>query len=213
MAENIKKIKTGPNFDDAGHILTNRRQGKARTDSYFIRSKTILKGAEALNTITGADVKIAIYPTCKGGKERIWCSPGFQERPEPQIANPTAANLAPAEAALVPAAPPVAVESPRKRMSASAGARASASASRPTATRIRRCQEVDTCNICHITFDTAAEQEMKLCTLWVQCSKSCGYWIHAACGGIYYPDTDSGEKALSKWSKDHYYCPRHQPKN
>ena len=54
------------NFDEAGHISTELRTGKDRTDAYRFRSKRLVNAAEDLESITGAMVRVDVIPTWKG---------------------------------------------------------------------------------------------------------------------------------------------------
>ena len=69
-----------------GPIMTTMRHGKAKTDAYFARSRTLLQGAKNLHTITGAHVKLEIIPTWVG-KAHSWKYQAFPEN-APQHAAP-----------------------------------------------------------------------------------------------------------------------------
>ena len=55
----------------------------------------------------------------------------------------------------------------------------------------------DKCRICHVEYGSDADIKSH----WIQCCRSCGWWTHASCNGIYYPLTEQGLKAMNKWCK------------
>ncbi len=69
-------------FTAEGHISTDERQGKFKTDAYYKRSQGLLQTGEALHRITDAHVKVEVIPTWLQGVRRFYSSPGF---PLPEI--------------------------------------------------------------------------------------------------------------------------------
>ena len=65
------------------------------------------------------------------------------------------------------------------------------------------------CAVCGAQYDTAADRKVQ--GHWAQCAKECGFWVHASCVGIYYPDTEAGFKSLlgpSPASSVNSICPK-----
>ena len=67
----------------------------------------------------------------------------------------------------------------------------------------------DICKVCHIQYGSEADIDSH----WIQCTKACGWWVHARCVGIHYPMDEPGLKALTKWTKNRFFCHKHFPRN
>ncbi len=76
-----KKKKKIRNIKD-GKIVVAEREGRDKTDTYYKRSRSLVKAAESLHVITGAHVKAEIVPTWPQGIRRQYVSAGF---PLPEI--------------------------------------------------------------------------------------------------------------------------------
>ena len=61
------------------------------------------------------------------------------------------------------------------------------------------------CAICSIEYGSEAD----IVSHWMQCSRSCGYWVHSTCCGIMYPPDAAGLRALNKWANGRFFCPKH----
>lgn len=69
--------KRGHNFDGDGHIKIQLRTGKERADTYFKRSKTLVKNGKQIHQLTKAHVRVNVIPVWEGGKEHHYVSEGF----------------------------------------------------------------------------------------------------------------------------------------
>ena len=167
-------------------IKIQRKFGKARTDAYFQRLPTLHKAAEDLHTITGAHTQVKVRPVWPKGKTLDYKSPGF---PEETVAATAAANVSeekqtqtsPSSATGTldfPAATPVpllSVAAPRK----------------PIKPKLNDKE----CQVCHILYRTEEDMANPPNNYWLGCSvKNCRFWVHAACIGVYYPNTPAGKK-------------------
>lgn len=70
-------------------------------------------------------------------------------------------------------------------------------------------QEIDPeiCRICHVTYENPANIETD--NPWLNCAKECNWWVHVRCVGVFYENSDRGEKQLDSWTKDHYFWRKH----
>ncbi len=81
MENDGKKKKKIRNIKD-GKIMVAEREGQDKTDTYYKRSRCLVKAAESLHVITGANVKAENVPTWPLGIRRQYVSAGF---PLPEI--------------------------------------------------------------------------------------------------------------------------------
>ena len=44
---------------------------------------------------------------------------------------------------------------------------------------------------------------------WLNCSKGCNWGVHSRFVGIHYENSNTGEKGLDQWAKDHCFCAKH----
>ena len=183
-----------------GKISHATRQGKDKNDAWYIRSKYIIKKVRELESITECKVRLELIPTWPSGKVKSYISPDLLSsdiaRPSDQTSQAEVARASSFNASLVHQSTPV-----KNRPSTS-------TTSPQNCPRIRR--DVNICALCGVEYESSADQQINSC--WVHCSRNCGYWVHASCCGIFYESDDAGEKNLAKWSKKHFFCPRHFPK-
>ena len=70
------------------------------------------------------------------------------------------------------------------------------------------------CQVCHILYRTQEDMANPLNNYWLSCSvKNCRFCVHAACSGVYYPNTHAGKKAYDSWAPGHYFCKTHMARN
>ena len=66
------------------------------------------------------------------------------------------------------------------------------------------------CQICRLRYESEANIETD--SPWINCgSKSCKWWVHSRCLGIYYENSDNGERRLGKWIESNCFCRQHFP--
>ncbi len=171
-------------------------------EGHYTTTKTLIKAAQELHSITGAHVKAQVIPTWLNGVRREFVSDGF-----PMVDVEMIETDAPLPGGQVvdlleprPGTSATAVESPLKsiRVAEAAGANVASS----TANR---------CHHCGITYGTDADE--RLDSPWLGCaSKACTFWVHARCANVFYQCTEAGYRALGKWADDHFFCDRHMPR-
>lgn len=186
---------TKRNFTNDGKIAMDLRAGKDRADTYYKRGRGLKKAAETLHKLTNAHVRVEILPTWPSGKAHKFESPGF---PIKEAARQPTSTVSTADHAYV--APPIApaLPSPNKHM------RIEVIDAPPT-------QQANRCGICGVEYGTPPDQLID--SLWAKCSKArCLFWSHMSCHGIFYATNAKSKKALDKWAKDHFFCPKHVPK-
>ena len=67
------------------------------------------------------------------------------------------------------------------------------------------------CGRCKIRYQS--EEDIESDSHWLNCSRGCNWWVYSRCGDIHYENSDTGEKGLDKWAKDHYcFCTKHMPR-
>ena len=233
-----KRNYTRKNFDQAGRIIISAREGRERSDTYLKRSGTILKNCTAIHTLTKCHVQVNIIPTWKGGKERLYKSPGY-----PAANNNNNIKQEQVTVSVSSSTDPVSPQkSPKKRISPNPDQAsqnptqkaASSQGSQPQAKKTKKTsRRSDVCAICDVEFDSPADEEIP--AYWLNCQyheykavkkgsksknkakggrqpKECPYWVHTTCAGIYYPQTRAGRMQLDRWSPSHFFCPDHMPK-
>ena len=192
MSQQAEKKKKGP-------LVLQRLHWKQRADTYYLRGRGLTKKAEELHILTGAHVKCQVIPIWEGGKINRYTSPGFpvhQPRAQQQglVTTPAPSQE---HAYMEPPKSPV-----KDLISAAAAAEQSFAAAQKKTT-------MSCCAICGIENQSDADQKVQ--GHWVQCTKQCGFWVHASCCWIYYPDSNAGHKSLKAWSKSRFYCKKHMP--
>ena len=62
-----------------------------------------------------------------------------------------------------------------------------------------RKEQIDpeVCRICHVKYESPADIETD--SPWLNCAKKRNWWVHARCVGVFYGNSDRGEKQLEKW--------------
>ena len=58
------------------------------------------------------------------------------------------------------------------------------------------------CGVCKVRYQS--EEDIESDSHWLNCSKGCDWWVHSRYVGIHYENSDTCEKGLDKWAKDHY---------
>ena len=130
-----------------------------------------------------------------------------QEGETSSILTPDHVFSAPGSTAL---AATVSIRTPTKRL---AKPTQKAMALKEKAAIVPKVTKVDRnrCNICKISHDS--EEDKNLGYPWVKCTTArCNFWVHAGCTHIYYENSPQGVKCLDNWSKDHFYCKLHMPR-
>ncbi len=187
-------------FTQEGHISTEERSGKDRSDTYYKRSRGLLQAAEALHKITRAHVKVETIPTWPHGVRREYSSPGYPlpniEVVDGDLSLPSFVDLAAAANNI-----PTTMASTPVREDESDNV-----ANRPAS------DSGNVCHTCGIQFDTEADKKLK--SPWMGCArKGCPFWVHATCANIFYKDTEQGFRALGKWAEEHFFCRKHRPES
>ena len=54
----------------------------------------------------------------------------------------------------------------------------------------------DICSKCHIRYTT--EEDVATNSAWINCKRSCNWWVHTCCVWIHYKNTEKGEKK-NRW--------------
>ena len=141
---------------------------KAKRDTYKARSEILVKKAEEIVTITGCEAFVDIVPTWQRGKHWSYRSPGYSNE------NIPTQNSSVIEGNSLQASTPH--FTPQKRQPKS------------------RKEETDpeVCWICHVRYESLADIEMD--SPWLNCAKECNWWVHARCVGVFYANSDRGEK-------------------
>lgn len=209
-----------------GHVNTkDRREGKKKTDTYYKQSIRLVQASKDLYSITGAEVKVETLPNWPEGKKRGYESPGYkrlvqdeptQPQPQQQAQQDDDTEDGPqAEEEVGPR--PRASPSPRKRVSdpprASERGDDGFGPSTSGTKQMRPAGKYNQnyCGICGIQYRSAADFQLPDQT-WIKCTKTCNFWVHSRCVGMYYPVTKAGETALKKWvQQGHFFCPKHMP--
>ena len=60
-----------------------------------------------------------------------------------------------------------------------------------------RKEEIDpeVCRICHVRYEGPAD--IGTGSPWLNCAKECNWWVDARCVGVFYENSDRGEKQLN----------------
>ena len=57
-----------------------------------------------------------------------------------------------------------------------------------------------------------SEEDIESDSHCLNCSKGCNWWVHSRSMDIHYENSDTGEKGLDRWAKDHYFYAKHMPR-
>ena len=158
------------------------REGKAKRDTYRVRGEKMLLKAQEIEQVTGCIVHLKIKPTWKNGREFSHNGEAFNVD-----FNSSSTSTAYLEDS--------AHVTPVKKKPAMSS----------------EIIEKNICQLCRIEYMSEADVETD--SPWISCAhKTCDWWVHSRCVGIFYDNTDSGERRLEMWAGSHYYCRKHIPK-
>ena len=167
-------------------------------DTYYYRSKYLLKKAAELESITGCIVNLQITPTWEKGVKKSYHTKGHEidfrrdKDAEQQCFDTSTGNIT--------------HETPKKRQQKEQV--------------ILNSENV--CRICGIAWESPEDQESD--SFWIGCAgktckckpttackHECDWWVHNRCAHIYYENSNAAERAVSTWAKKHFFCHKHMP--
>ncbi|XP_013791834.1 uncharacterized protein LOC106475703 [Limulus polyphemus] len=197
-------------FNNDSNSLTGLRVGKDKSDTFYKRSRSLIKSSKELHEITGAHVSTKIIAAWRKGKSRMYTSPGFPEEVEVSATFEVGPDqLTSPEIYMQLSQHKEDHESSTSRNERNITIKIDKRSDYKTNNK-RTLESISSCAICNVRYTFLADKEK---SQWLECSHKCGYWVHAICSGIYYPADEDGQKSLYKWSKHHFFCPSHIPKS